>query len=273
MTIQKKSLRIIACFVAFAVVVGVFSFCAVSVNDTAEAYDVELFGYELTDGYDVSITYNYYVKYITGLYFSYEVTFDNTFYEKVADKKKLMFSVKDTFVKNAFEIECDITNGKLTAFKSYETTEEYYAEQGIDGYYVGTVTEPSKKTLFYTEYVSTQKTVMADLFRTDDRYVGRIYKVCSEAGIADERMKLRCVYGTPYGENTLKTTADEVDYSNSDKLYYHIFDMTVETKDREITIKQRVPNSDGWYLVAVIAGLVVLIAPLTVAIIKKKRRG
>lgn len=273
MTIKKRLFRITACFVAIAAILCAIMVYSVPEKHLAEASDAETFGYDLSEGCDVLIAYNYYVKYITGLFFSYEVTFDSTFYESVADKKKLMTAVKDTFVKNDFEIECDVPNGKLVAYKLYETTEKYYIEQGIDGYAVGSVTEPSKKTLFYTEYVSKQTTVMADLFRSDDRYIGRVYKACREAGISDERMNLRYVYGTPYGKNTIKTTADKVDYSNSDKMYYHIFDMTVATKDREITVRQRVPNAKGWYLVAVIVGLAVLAVPLGIAIAKKKRRS
>ena len=120
-------------------------------------------------------------------------------------------------------------------------------------------------------YTSTFQTVFVGI-KTEGRFVNRIYNACVAAGISDEKMILSYVYGTPYSEKMIKSSADKVTYSATERMYYHQFDMSVSESEKYITINQRVPNSAGWYLIAVIIGLVVLAVPLTVLIVKKKRR-
>ncbi len=228
-------------------------------------------GFDIGNGCDVQILYHYYIEYMSGVYFAYEVKFDRDFYSAVEDKKALIVSVKDTFVKNGFSIDVDLDNGRMTAYLSYPTLTDYYISQGYDGYEVSEKRDPTKKTLFYTEYTSSFQTVFASI-KTEGKFVNRIYKACLDAGISDEKMLLSYVYGTPYGKRTITSSANIVNYSAADHMYYHRFDTTVAECDKFITIYQRVPNSSGWYMIAVIAGIVVLAVPLTVLLVRKKRR-
>jgi hypothetical protein len=47
--------------------------------------------------------------------------------------------------------------------------------------------------------------------------------------------------------------------------------MGVDERGESVTINQHSPNPTGWYVIAVAFGLVVLAAPLTVAILRKKK--
>ena len=46
-------------------------------ESTSDQYS---YGYTLDDGYNVQISYHYYILYLSGVYFAYDVTFDNAFY-------------------------------------------------------------------------------------------------------------------------------------------------------------------------------------------------
>ncbi len=237
-------------------------------ESTSDQYS---YGYTLDDGYNVQISYHYYILYLSGVYFAYDVTFDNAFYSSVENKKELINSVKDTFLKNGFSLDVDIDNGKMTAYLSYDSLTDYYISQGENGYSIGEPSVPVKKTLFYTDYSNTFQTVFTGL-KTEGKFVNRIYNACVDAGIEDENILLSYVYGTPYGENLITSSADKISYSASEHMYYHIFNMKVSERERFITVNQHSPNSSGWYLIAIIAGIVVLAIPLTVLVIKKKRR-
>lgn len=268
MGITKKRILFPIIFIAIIAV----SFAAVlDAPDFACAEYGDDFGYSVGNDCDVQISYHYYNEYMAGVYFAYEVKFDKDFYAAVADKKALIASVKDTFVKNGFSIDEDVDNGKMTAYLSYPSLTDYYISQGEDGYETGEAQKPSKKTLFYSDYTSTFQTVFVGI-KTEGRFVNRIYNACVAAGIPDEKMTLSYVYGTPYSEQMITSSADKVTYSATERMYYHQFDMSVSENAKYITINQHVPNSAGWYLIAVIIGLVVLAVPLTVLIVKKKRR-
>lgn len=240
-----------------------------STTNVASAIE-ESGGYNLEGDYSVKITYSYCLRYGSGLYLGYEVIFDSDFYSTVQNKKELLNRTKETFVNNDFTVETDLENGKMNAFIKYDSMTDYYVQMGVDGYDVGTKSVPDKKTLFYSYYSSTYKTVFADL-KTPGRFVNRIYNCCVDMEIPDENILLCYVYGTPYGESAITSTANSVRYSTSDKQYYHTFMFTVDEREKEITIYQKSPNAPAWYLLAIAVGLIVLAIPLTILTIKKKK--
>lgn len=242
--------------------------------ETEKAYAEEIFesGYDLKGDYDVKITYSFCVKYVNGIRESYEVVFDRDFFATVEDKKALIMETKDTFVKNGFEVEADQINGRMKAEKDYDTTVDYYKAIGIDGYYVDSEKDvPTKKSFYFLTYQQTRATIFMTL-KTEGRFINRIYKACASAGIGDDKMLLHYVYGTPYNEKMVTSTADSVSYSSSEKMYYHTFNVPMDNLDKEYTITRRVPNQVGWYVTAIIGGIIVLAIPLSIAIKKNREK-
>lgn len=235
----------------------------------ANADKTGMAGYDLGE-YSVKINYCYFVEYISGIYFAYEVIFDREFYSGVEDKSALMNAVKDTFVKNNYKVKVDNQNGKMTAYLEFDSITDYYVAAGVDGYDKNEKKEPIKSTLFYQDYVTESYTVFADI-KKEGRFINKIYTACSSFGIADDKILMNYIYGTPYDEKMITSTADSVTYSSSNRLNYHIFEITMSDIDRKISIYQHVPNSKGWYLLAIIIGVVVLSVPLTILIVKKKK--
>ena len=228
-------------------------------------------GFDLPDGYDVRIAYQYSILYASGVSFGYEVVFDQDFYDGIEDKNTLMNELKETFVKNGYKIALDVDNGKMTASISFSSITDYYVAAGVDGYETDEPNKPVKKGLFYNVYENTFSTKLAEI-KQDGKFLNRIYKKCVEYGIEDERILLRYVYGTPYNEKLITSSADSVGYSSADKLYYHTFDFTVATADKTITIRQKSPNQNGWYLVTILIAVAVLSVPLAVAMHKRKEK-
>ena len=227
-------------------------------------------GFKLENDYQVKIVYSQILGFGNGIKFSYEVVFDDDFYMATEDKKGLINSVKETFVNNGFKVETDEVNGKMKAERSFDTLTDYYIAMGEDGYSENKKSVPDKKTFFYSYYSSTSKTVFADL-KTEGRYVYRIYKACSEAGLEDDKMTLYYVYGTPYGEEAITSTANSVRYASSERIHYHTFVFAVEERDNTVTIYQKSPNVWAWYLMAIVAAVVVAAIPLAIVITKRRK--
>lgn len=254
-------------FIVFLITLVVIS--GISVSGVSAFAEETLIEYEL-NGYDVKITYNYSIEFGSGVYFAYEVMFDSDYYKNVVNKEELFDELSYTFDVNGFTVDNDELHGKMVASISYETLTEYYIASGYDGYQISESTAKEKKGFLYNEYTSTSKTVFYNL-KTEGKYVNRIYKILADLGVADEKILLEYIYGTPYDNNLITSTADKVVYSTQDRIYQHVFLLDVDELDKEITIFQRSPNSTGWYVIAIIIGLVVIAIPLTIYLIKKRK--
>ena len=263
---MKKKL-VITLIIVLLLVIVICSSC-VNVQDNAYA-EKNSVGYELEE-FSVKINYCYYVKYISGLYFAFEVIFDKDFYSTIDDKTAVFNSLKDTFVKNNYKINIDMVNGKMSAYMDFDSVTDYYIAAGMDGYETNVSDKAEKKSFLYTYYVSENTTVFSDI-KKDGKFINRIYNACLNIGLTDEDIVLNYIYGTPYNEKLLTSDADSVSYSVTDRLYYHYYMMNMAETDRLIKIKQRVPNSTGWYFIAILTGIVVLSIPLVIYLLKKKK--
>ncbi len=268
---SKKAFFVLCVVFAVLLMTAAILLPFVSISEAAYAEDVFESGYELSENYDVKINYCFYVKYINGIREAYEVYFDKNYYKALEDPKALILETKDTFVKNGFLVRADATNGSMIAERVYDTTADYYIAAGIDGYAVDEdVNKPSKKSLLFLTYEQRSKTAFQYL-KSDGKYINRIYRACKNYGIEDGRMLLNYVYGTPYNEKMLTSTG-KVTYSSNEKLYYHTFEIPMGNLDEEYTITRRIPNTKGWYLIAILGGVAVLAIPLAIVIRKKTEK-
>ena len=267
MIITKRKALIL--FIAVTLMISM-SFCYILSSNAAYADDLFDTGYDLKNDYAVKISYYFIVKYISGVEMAYDVVYDKDFYNTVENKKDLMKSTKDTFVKNGFELTVDETNGHMYAAKRFSTTTDYYIALGLDGYEVEEEKQqPSEKSFFYYTYEQTSETIFSNL-KTEGKFINRIYNTCVDAGIDDDKILLNYVYGTPYSERTLKSTRDALTYSASEKLYYHTFEIPIDSLSKTYTIYRKVPNTKAWYLLAVVGGLAIAAIPLGIYIYKKQ---
>ena len=264
---MKKTVTFLPIIFIVCLVYSVFLSAFIpKINGRAFAEDIK------NSDYCVQITYHQYTKYLSGVYFAYEVVFNDDFYKTVVDKNKVLSDLKQTFINGGFNIEEDVDAGRMKAIKNYDSYEDFYIEQHIDGYEVGESAKPDKTTFFYKYYSRTYKSVFADI-KKEGRYVNRIYNVCKgdDLKIDDDKILLCYVYGTPYGEKMISSNSKEVKYSTVSKLYLHYFYFTMETIDDTVTLNQKTPNTTGWYALAVIIGMFVLATPLGIIIIKRKK--
>ena len=268
---QKRTSKILIGLLAllFTFMIGIGTTFIKSSGFSANADKTGMAGYDLGE-YSVKINYCYFVEYISGIYFAYEVIFDREFYYGLEDKSAVLNAVKDTFVKNNYNVDIDNINGKMTAYLEFDSVTDYYVAAGVDGYEKNEKKEPVKSTLFYQDYASESYTVFADI-KKEGKFINKIYTACSSFGISDDKILMNYIYGTPYDNKMITSTADSVTYSSANKLYYHTFVITMSNIERKVSIYQHIPNSKGWYLIAILIGVAVLSAPLTVLIVKRKK--
>ncbi len=265
-----KQKKIIAALLLAIITCLLLLGCAIDLTEE----EAETVGESIPDAY-AKITYENFVLYGTGRHLAYTLTYDYDYFKKrKASLTVLLNNLKQSFETNGYSVSIDTIKGYFCAAYDFETTEEYYRAAGYDGF------NPEEndadvivtKSAFYNEYSYTTKTVFVDVDK-NYKFVGRILSEgCTKAGIPNEQIKMIYVYGTPYGAKTISTDADETTYSADEKLYFHKFYITQDTLNREIHITQRVPNTTVWYVIAVAAGLVVFAVPLTIFILRRKKK-
>ena len=230
---------------------------------------------ESLDGYFAKISYLNYTSYGTGHYLAFTLTYDHTYYQKKKSSlSELLNGLKESFEKNGYSVSIDTYSGSFIAEMVFDTTEQYYKAIGYDGFSTDS-TEPDKveKTAFYITSSFSSKTIFSDVTK-DYKYVGRLLSDgCTKAGIANEYVLLRYVYGTPYSQKTITSDCDKISYDAEKKLYLHEFLMNVDTCDRTIEITQRIPNTTTWYVLSIVAGIIVFAIPMVIIIVKKSKRS
>ena len=247
--------------------------CCTYAVDSSLSEESEKNGTDLKGAFAMISFYNY-VKYGTGKYLAYKLTYDYSYYQKKKSTlNKLLEELKESFVKNGYTVSVNVFAGEMTASLSFETTEVYL--RSVD--YNGFVAEQDNydsiiKTPFYSEYSFKTTTLFTDIDK-EYKFIGRIYYVgCVKAGIEKNNVLLQYVYGTPYKEKTIRSNADSIVYSPDNNLYLHIFNMTIDTPDKEVVITQHTPNTPVWYCIAIAAGVVVMSVPLAVYLLKRKKK-
>lgn len=274
---MKSRVGFVSCFCLIVLTIF-FSVGAVLTPALAETQsddnevDFSVQGYDLGE-YDAKIVYNYTIEFANGISFGYDVVFNKEFYNRLSteESRYSLNLLGETFYNNGFTLDMDYTYGKMSAKKSFDTVEDYYAASGVTGYEKQVSTAKKTKGFFFNVYESTNTTVFAGIYKGDQRFVGRIFSNLRNMGIQENKILLEYVYGTPYGEDYLSTDADSVTYSYADKIYYHSYKMNVSDYERTVTITQKAPNQYVWYLLAIVAGILVISIPVSVKIVKQRR--
>ena len=268
---MKKVICFILIVVLFILVVTMSGCTYAAVNDTDD--DTQKNGTDLDGGY-ARISYHNYVQYVSGYYFAFRLTYDYDYYQKKKSTLNVLLNeLGESFKNNGYDVSVNDLSGEMTASLSFKSTEEYLKYTDYNGFLPQESSYDSvEKKAFYIDRTSKSKTLFTDIDK-EYKFIGRIYSVgCLKAGIDKNDVLLQYVYGTPYKEKFLKTNADQVVYSPENSIYLHIFNMNMDTRDREIILINHSPNVTAWYAVTIAAGVIVFAIPLTVYLLKRKKK-
>lgn len=233
-------------------------------------------GYELRDGASVEIAFGEGAKRIQGYAEWYEITFDKAHIFPVENKNEVFDKLKATFVENDFDVKI-VKAGRLTARRDYPTRTDRLLDKNPDanGYERPAHSKPDRRTFFYEEYDISFPTPFSDILKPDGApndwsILGRTYERCLELGVPESEIIFKYVYMTPYGAKRLTTDADDsTEGKNGERL--HEYRMTVANRDRAVNIRQRIPDQNAWYLIALGAGAATAAVPAAIA--ANRRRG
>ena len=234
-------------------------------------------GYDL-NGYDASIEYHSYTLSGNGLSYSFVVTIDKELFRASGTVENSVFSpsgkieeIGNIFRAAGYTVKNDgKSEGKIIASIDFDDTVDYYIANGYTGYDVSTKSGTETVGFLFTDYVRTTETAFASI-KTENTLLNKVLAKIVELGATEDKVLLTYVYGTPY--QIIKTDADRVEYQESSRLYLHFFDMTVDTSERKIEIKQHTPNPTGWYVIAFLCAVPVVAIPLTIMLVRKKQGG
>lgn len=278
-----KKLFVIILFVATVIATLTFSPLSALAGDAAVVTEgdrrnlLSNTGYQLEEGYYVEIAYDNYTLYSSGLYQAFTVTFDSAFWEGYSSdenginyRNNILEAFNLLFTGRGFQTEVDRENARFIAFVKYDSYTDYYIDADINGYKTSEDNSVKNKGFLFTE--SEQKTTTPFVNIEKEGYLlNAILQICYQAGIERDNVALTYIYGTPY--KIINTDSDDVNYASGQKIYLHTFNMNMDSYDREITLTQKSPNTTGWYILAVIIGLVFLAIPLIITFTKRKKGG
>lgn len=281
---KNLCLKLIVPILLLLIVAGALLFAPVALPAEAAADDYGIYdktdtipgvGYDL-DGYYVSIAYHNYTLRNSGVYFAFVITLDKEFHRNISLSENnvvydcaLLAQIETLFKTIGYTVVCDDFNGQLYAYISYDTMTDYYIANGLDGYEVSQSDATEDKGFLFTDYYTESKTVFS-VIGSGDNVIDACLELCEEAGAPEDKIALRYVYGTPY--KIISSDADSVTYNSQNSLYLHSFNLIVADKDRVIHLKQHAPNPVGWYVLAVIIAIPVIAVPLTIMIVKRKKK-
>lgn len=266
---RVKNIILITVLAVLAVTMTGCTYTASSETDE----DSKKNGTKLEGGYAMISFYSY-VEYVTGYYFAYKLTYDYDYYQKKKSTlNALLDELGESFKNNGYDVTVNNFSGEMIASLSFKRTEDYLKYTDYDGFAPQDSSYDSiEKKVFYIDRTSKSKTLFADIEK-EYKFIGRIYSVgCVKAGIDKDNVLLQYVYGTPYKEKFLRSNADYVVYSAENNLYLHVFKMTMDTHDKEVILINHVPNTKVWYAISIAAGVVFFAIPLTIYLIKRKKK-
>ena len=71
----------------------------------------------------------------------------------------------------------------------------------------------------------------------------------------------------------IESDAEKVYFDTNYNIYVHEFYMDINTCDRQLVMRQTVPNTVNWYLVAILSAIPFVVAPILIGLrLKKKER-
>jgi hypothetical protein len=266
---MKKLLPVL--FVIFLVLSLSVSNVSAYADELTPDYVIEdsIYGVDLGD-FEVELRYDNYILNSSGLYRAFEITFDKEFVDNnnLSDTEFLM-PIAVIISSMGYVTTIDNENYMIVGEMEFDSLTDLYIAQGIDGYSVDSSSYVTQTSFFYTDtFIKT--TSLYDGIEESDGVLNQIITQFYELGVSREAILLNYTYGTPY--KIISTDADKQTYSITDKIYLHSFDMTMDTSDREINMVQHSPNQVGWYSLGAMIAVVVISVPLTIVIIKRKKK-
>lgn len=198
--------------------------------------------------------------------------------EQATAKKQAISEAFDT-IERAFKssgIAVKELNGDYcisAVLATYDSATDRALANGETGYDVYESSAEVYNGFWYSWYVTKTQTVFAS---TDaDNWLNYCTSVLtSVGGIKSEDIDYVFNYGTKYSVNTIASDADSIYYYTNEtdgvSAYVHEFRMTLATRARQITLVQHTPNVWSWYLIAIVA--VLIIAGIAIIVAGRKRR-
>jgi len=217
----------------------------------------------------VTITYENRMLLGSGYSYTYRLEFSPSF---AALNAGAIASLASYFA--AFGWNSEYKNFTLTANLRFSSLTDLYIANGITGYEKDDSPRDKKETFLYVSYTSEYRTVFSELSKpapedeTKTTIIRFVFDYLLGLGITVEEMDFVYIYGTPY--KTVSSNADERLVIDGGYNYSHVF----HVKDLDMTVRlvQRSPNSKGWYLIAVTLALGVGAVPITISIVKRKKK-
>lgn len=277
MSVSKRSV-----IVLFLFALCIISSCAACVHTDVAYADGEIIddgpvtpiGFDLADGKQALVEYRRYTLPISGVYFEFDVTFDDEFFREIGEVRDSVFypssileDLADKFASAGYDVATDPL-GKVVAKRKYDSLTDYYIAIGIDGFETNENNATKDSGVYFTTYTTTTQTPFCSV-DTEGSFLNGIYSMLVGAGVTREGISLKYHYGTPY--KIISSDADVKEYDKTNGVYVHTFVMDCDTAGREITLVQKSPNTVGWYATAVIIALPIIVVPLVITILKKKK--
>lgn len=231
-------------------------------------------GVDLGD-FDVELGYKNYTLNTSGAFRAVEITFDKAFidnnYPEVAtDENSDILTRFAPFIQAmGYNVTIDTPNNKIIGERKFETLTELIIAMGGDGYDSNKTNDITQKGFFFNDTFSKQNSPFTGIEESE----GELKQILDEfysLGIEREAIILNYTYGTPY--KIIKSDADHIVYSASESIYLHSFDMNMDMSGRKINFVRHAPNSAGWYSLAIMIALVVISIPMTILIIRHKKK-
>lgn len=221
--------------------------------------------------YKAYFSYNNIMQSGSGVFRSFELSIDKDYFTslKVADVDLFYATLKNMYSSSGYNISISESGEYFAAYINFDSLTDMYIAYGIDGYEKNDNSGVSTdKSFFYVDTTVKQQTVFG-LIDEGSNLLSATVLWLNTLGVSNDEMLFQYLYATPY--KIINSDADVIQYDDSTRLYYHTFDMEYAERNKEITMYQHSPNSAGWYTIAIAIGLVVLIVPLTLCIIHRKK--
>lgn len=256
-------------FFAIALVLIVFS--AVLIPLGGAVYAESEADYAVPEGYLAEIAFYDHNLSGGGVARSIVVTFDRQYFyqdEYFVPFIFAMSTIGEILDQIGYKSE-QIAGCRVKGTRQYDSVTNVYIENEIDGYENSPSEAEEKRSLFFIDYISRQKTIFENVQENENSVFYHLLNVLYSIGLEKDDILLTYSYGTPY--KIIISDADKTIYDSSQKIYIHDFYMSVDGSGRTIVVTQHVPNSVVWYAAALGGSVVIGLFFALIYLAKRKR--
>lgn len=223
---------------------------------------VNLTGAELPEGYSARLGYSYLQPASGGVFLKFDLIFAKGFLTEsnLKDAENAVSGVADYFKDTRFKTEK--TESGIRATASFSSPTDYYAAMG----YSGNDKPPKDDNVYHYRWFFVDIEIPVKNPLKGSKIISDLEKKISALNI--EKTQYAYTYSTRY-----KTIETEGVLKKEGDTYVHTFYMDKDTMPDFFIFKQRVPNTSGWYILALLGAFTVGITITAVAMRKygKKR--